>query len=97
MASFGRELCLCPTSTRNCFAGTLDLDVSAAHFPTIAETLFTAFVNFCRAGTIAVLCVASTLLHAACAAQEPYDLPVMKLTAQLLKSRPSGSQSRQVC
>jgi hypothetical protein len=28
------------------FAGTLDLEVSAAHFPTIAETLFTAFVNF---------------------------------------------------
>ncbi len=33
------------------------------------------------AGTTAVLCVASTLLLGACAAKEPYDFPVMRLTS----------------
>ena len=33
------------------------------------------------AGTTAVLCLASTLLIAACAAKEPYDFPVMRLTS----------------
>ncbi len=33
------------------------------------------------AGTTAVLCLVSTLLVAACAAKEPYDFPVMRLTS----------------
>ncbi len=33
------------------------------------------------ASTTAVLCLASTLLVAACAAKEPYDFPVMRLTS----------------
>jgi hypothetical protein len=33
------------------------------------------------AGTTAALCLASTLLIAACAAKEPYDFPVMRLTS----------------
>ncbi len=33
------------------------------------------------AGMTAVLCLASTLLVAACAAKEPYDFPVMRLTS----------------
>lgn len=32
-------------------------------------------------GTAAALCLASTLLVAACAAKEPYDFPVMRLTS----------------
>jgi len=32
-------------------------------------------------GTAAALCLVSTLLVAACAAREPYDFPVMRLTS----------------
>jgi hypothetical protein len=32
-------------------------------------------------GTAAALCLASTLLVAACAEREPYDFPVMRLTS----------------
>ncbi len=32
-------------------------------------------------GTVAALCLASTLLVAACADREPYDFPVMRLTS----------------
>jgi hypothetical protein len=33
------------------------------------------------AGTTTALCLASTLLIAACAEKEPYDFPVMRLTS----------------
>jgi hypothetical protein len=32
-------------------------------------------------GTAAALCLVSTLLVGACAAREPYDFPVMRLTS----------------
>lgn len=38
-------------------------------------------VRAALASTTAVLCLASTLLIAACAAKEPYDFPVMRLTS----------------
>lgn len=38
-------------------------------------------VRAALASTTAVLCLASTLLVAACAAKEPYDFPVMRLTS----------------
>ena len=33
------------------------------------------------AGTTIALCLASTILAAACAVKEPYDFPVMRLTS----------------
>jgi hypothetical protein len=38
-------------------------------------------VRAALASTTAVLCLASTLLIAACAAKEPYDFLVMRLTS----------------
>jgi hypothetical protein len=43
------------------------------------------------AGTTTALCLASTLLIAACAAKEPYDFPVMRLTSPA----PADTQAQQ--